>query len=79
MTELSEQRLQPSFEPDARTPSRGRPVSRWAAWQCPQCGHEEQQLAAAVAVGHRCQRVRRIVELVREPESVSLACPPGGT
>jgi hypothetical protein len=47
-----------------------RPVSRWAAWQCPQCGHEEQQLAVAVAVGHRCRRARRIVELVREPERV---------
>jgi hypothetical protein len=45
-------------------------MSRWAAWQCPRCGHEEQQLAAAVAVGHRCKRVRGIVELVREPETV---------
>ena len=44
----------------------GEPVSRWAAWQCPQCGHEEQQLTVAVAVGHRCKRVRRVVELVRE-------------
>jgi hypothetical protein len=79
MTEVSEQRRQPPFEPDARTPSRGRTLSRWAAWQCPQCGHVEQQLAAAVAVGHRCKRARRLVELVREPESVSLAWPTGGT
>lgn len=43
-------------------------MSRWAAWRCPECGHEEQQLAVAVAVGHRCRRVRRIVELVRQPD-----------
>jgi hypothetical protein len=46
-------------------------MSRWAAWRCPECGHEEQQLAAAVLVGHRCRQVRRIVEWVRQPEPVS--------
>ena len=37
-------------------------------WRCPECGHEEEQLAAATAVGHRCRRVRRVVELVRAGE-----------
>jgi len=45
-------------------------MSRWATWQCPECGHEEQQLAVAVTVAHRCRHVRRIVEWVRRPEPV---------
>jgi hypothetical protein len=48
-------------------------MSRWAAWQCPECGHEEKQLARAVMVAHRCRQVRRIVKFVRQPEPVNLA------
>ena len=69
--DLGERAATPAlFEPHAGTSLWRRPVSRWAVWQCPHCGHEEQQLAVAMAVGHRCKRVRRIVELVREPERV---------
>jgi len=48
-------------------------MSRWAAWQCPECGHEEKQLARAVMVAHRCREVRRIVKFVRRPEPVNRA------
>lgn len=47
----------------------GATVSRWAVWRCPQCGHEEQQLAMALAVGHPCKKVRHVVELHREPDA----------
>jgi hypothetical protein len=59
------------FEPGAGTSSGGGLMGRWAAWQCPECGHEEQQLAVAVMVGHRCRHVRRVVAFVRRSDPVS--------
>jgi hypothetical protein len=50
-------------------------VSRWAVWRCPQCGHEEQQLAVALAVGHRCRQVRQLVELHRAPDDAAATDP----